>query len=810
MFYHYIKIAWRSLLKYRYISLINLFGLCIGITSCLLILIYVIQEKSFDKYHTNANRIYRVTRSFYNSDGSQSLHLGTVAPPIGPLLYNYFPDIEKVTQLLQSPPTKLKKGENSFLENQLFFADENLLQVFSVKMLKEASTRHLLEPFSVIISDKIAAKYFNNENPLDKSINFNNLQDCKVTGVFESFPANSHIHPEILVSFNTLKDNRIYGEEQLRTSFTNNAFLTYLLLPPNYPADKIEKQFPVFLKQHVHKTSNNINNTTFEPSKLHLQKLTDIHLHSHLDLETEVNGDIKTVFIFSSIALFILVIACINYMNLTTARSVLRAKEIGVRKVVGAEKQSLILQFLSESVILTFVATFIAILITQQIIPFVNNAVGLHLQFSSLLNPSILGTVFLASIFIGLLSGFYPALLLSSFNPSKVFKSNFKISGNISLKKFLVGAQFGISIFLIICTIVIFRQLVFIRQTNPGYNKEQIINVNFPATLNNNYDALKNELLSSKNILNLSRSSLIPTQRLVDSSPASTVLSDSSVESKAAIKFVAVDPNFIPTYSINLKAGRNFYPNSLADTNSFILNESAIEMLGFKGLDNAIGTSINYGGIDGKIVGVMENINFESMRQNINPTLLLVPNDGFRQTPTQLSIKIDTKNTTATLNYIESIWRKHVSDFPFEFQFLDERYNNLYIAEKQQATLFSAFSIIAIILAALGLLGLSAFTITQRLKEIGIRKILGASDFSIIQLLSKEFTILFGISAAVAFPVAWIAMHKWLENFAFRTEIVWWIFIVSAAAAAFLLFAIVATQGWIASHKNPVENIRPE
>jgi putative ABC transport system permease protein len=376
MIRNYFTMAWRNLMKHKFISFINLFGLSMGLACCILITIYILHETSYDSYNSKANRIYRVTRSFNNPDGAVTLRLGTVAPPFGPLLQNYFPDIQKVTRLLPSGKTPVKYEDKVFNEQQVFFADENFMDVFDVDVTKGNPKKSLQDPFTVMLSENMAKKYFGTEDPMNKMIRINNKFDLKVSGIYTSFPSNAHIHPEMMVSFNTLKDSAVYGEQQLRTNFGNNSFFTYLLLPEQYPVKNIEAQFPAFVDKNVFFPGTPPNFKFSTVTQLQLQKLTDIHLRSHLDLEAEENGDINRVYIFSAIALIILLIACINYMNLSTARSTLRAKEIGIRKVSGAGKAELITQFLCESVLITWVAMLIAILAAWIVLPSLNRLSG--------------------------------------------------------------------------------------------------------------------------------------------------------------------------------------------------------------------------------------------------------------------------------------------------------------------------------------------------------------------------------------------------------------------------------------------------
>jgi putative ABC transport system permease protein len=802
--------AWRNLMKHKFISFINLFGLTVGLTCCLLITVYILHETSYDKYHANANRIYRVTRSFNNKDGTVTLRLGTVAPPFGPLLQNYFPDIQNITRLLPNGKTPVRYGEKIFNEENVFYADEHLFDVFTVGIAKGNPKKALLDPFTVILSEDLARKYFGNDEPINKMIKINNRYNLKVTGVFKSFPENSHIHPEMMVSFNTLKDTSVYGEKQLETNFGNNSFFTYLLLPENYPAKNIEARFPAFLDDRVHFTGAP---ATFKPStttKLSLQKLADIHLRSHLDYEAEENGDIKRVYVFSVIALIILLIACINYMNLSTARSTLRAKEIGIRKVAGATKKELIMQFLSESVLVAFLAMFFAVLLAWLMLPFLNKLSGLKLSASLLLKWQWILPILLIPFLVGIVSGIYPALFMSSFQPVKTLKGLFRVGGkNISFRKVLVITQFGISIVLIITTAIVFQQLRYMREADMGYNREHIIVFPYYFTSNSQYESFRSDLLTNTGIANMGRSSRIPTGRLLDSQNAAAESGDSLQPVNSELKYLATDYDFIPSYNIQMAAGRNFSRAFTTDTAGFVINEATVQVLGWKSPEKAVGKNFMYGGVKGKVIGVVKDFHFESLHQRIVPIVmvLLKPEQNYYN---QLSVKIDGKNINASINSIEKKWKTYLPEMPFEYNFLDENFNKLYLSEQKQSSLFTIFACIAIFIACLGLLGLSSFAITQRIKEIGIRKVLGAGVGNIVVLLSKDFLKLVIIAALIAFPVAWYAMHQWLADFAYRINISWWIFIAAGVTAAFIALLTVSVLAIKAAVMNPVKSLRTE
>lgn len=806
MIKNYFKIAFRNLMKYKFISFINLFGLTVGLACCLLITSYILNELSYDRYNKNAKNIYRIERTFLNAEtGALSLQLGAVAPPFAPLLQNDFKSIKQITRLLPVGSIPVKYGDNIFNEKDLFFAEQNVFDVFDFKVTQGNAANALAEPFSVMLDQNIAKKYFGNVDPLNKVIRLSNQFDCKVTGVYKALPQNSHWHPEILVSFNTLKDSAVYGAENLRTNWGNNAFYTYLLLPDHFNTKNFERALPAFQNRHIpedgkHKAS--------DYSVLSLRKLTNIHLYAHTDEEIEINGDIKRVYIFSAIALFILLIACINYMNLSSARSVLRAKEIGVRKTAGAGKGELITQFLSESVFIAWLAAVLAFALTVFALPGLNQLSGQNLSINNLLQWKVLIVILLVPFVVGILSGIYPALYLSSFEPVKVLKGIIKKGGgNISFRKTLVVFQFSISIILIIATVIVFQQLNYIQNKSLGFDKDHVVTLSYNSGLDHSYQSFKNELLSNSNIKEVARSSRIPSGRLLDSQGSQLNRGDSLAPSKADIKYVVADEDFIPAYGIKIVAGRNFSRDYGMDTSSFVINETAVKALELKSNEDAIGKQFQYADRKGTIVGVFNDFNFESLHQRIIPLVLLESTtaDGYGN----ISIKTS-GDVPAALAQIEKTWKKYLPEIPYEYKFLDARYAKLYEVENKESGILIIFSCIAIFIACLGLFGLSAFTITQRVKEIGIRKVLGASTGSIVELISKEFLLLVVLAAVIAFPVAWYLMNHWLHNFAYRINISWWVFVVAGMIAFLIAFATISFQAIRAAIANPVKSLRTE
>ena len=811
MIKNYLKIAFRNLTKYKFISFINLFGLTIGLTCCLLILTFILHELSYDKYQPNTDRVYRVTRSFNNPEtGALSLNLGTVAPPFGPLLQNDFKEIEDMTRTLQLGNTAVKYEDKILNEPNPFFADDRFFNFFKANVTKGNPQKALSNPYSVMMTDEVARKYFGNEDPINKilQINLGGYFDFKVTGIYKPFPSNTHFHPELLLSFSTLNDNAIYGEENLRTNFGNNSFFTYIRLPKNYDAKKLIAQFPAFLDRRM----TDGGPRKYKPHQgtaLSLQKLTDIHLTSHTDYEAEENGDIKRVYIFSAIALFILLIACINYMNLSTARSILRAREIGIRKAVGAERREIIAQFLSESVLITYIAMIFAFAFTWLLLPWLNKISSQNLDITILLKGQIIIPLLLVPFVVGIISGLYPSVFMSSFKPVKVLKGIFKAGGaNISFRKVLVTIQFAISIILIICTAIVFKQMIYMHNKALGFDKEHIVTLPYVQELNDKFDAFRTELLANSSIKNAARSSRIPTGRLLDAMGARIMSGDSMTPIPADIKFVSTDQDFISTYGVKMVAGRNFSRDFSLDTSAFLINESAAKVLGFKNPENAIGKDFGYGARSGKLIGVFNDFHFESMHQKIVPLVLLVPTSAGNYG--SISVKTSGGDLATALSHIEKTWKKFLPEAPYRFTFLDENFDRMYKSEERQKKLFSTFACLAIFIACLGLLGLSAFAISQRIKEIGIRKVLGADVSTIVIMLSKDFLKLVAFSAPLAWLVGYYFMNKWLQDFAYRIHMPYWIFIAAGIIAALIALVTISFQAIKAAVANPVKSLRTE
>ena len=548
-------------------------------------------------------------------------------------------------------------------------------------------------------------------------------------------------------------------------------------------------------------------------TKLHLLPLTDIHLNSHLDSEIEENGDMRRVTVFAIIAFLILAIACINYMNLSTARSTTRSKEIGIRKVVGARRMEIMAQFLGESFLLSLIATILAAMLAQLTIPFINQVLGQQLQITSSMLMLLPVAIFLIALATGLLAGFYPALFLSRLRPLRILKSDGGGGSGTGggLRKMLVVSQFAISAALIIATIVVFKQLNFMQNKDLGLDTDHIVTMNFYSPLAAVYDGFKNEVLSNPVVKDLARSSRISSGRLLDSyGSASVQLEADSLEKSAVdLKSLTIDHHFVSTYGLEVAAGRNYRKDYGTDRfESFILNESAAQSIGWPSVENAVGKQINYGGRDAHIVGIFSDFNFESLHQDIQPMIFFIPSDSTNYN--YLSVKLDGQNLSNGISYLETVWKKFIPQFPFEYQFIDEDFGALYEAEQRQGRVFIGFALLAILVACLGLFGLTAFITQQRAKEIGVRKVLGATTAGIVGLLSKDFLKLVFIALIIATPLAYFFMEKWLQDFAYRIDVEWWVFILAGFLAIAVAFLTVSFQSIRAAIANPVDSLRSE
>jgi putative ABC transport system permease protein len=800
MYRNYLKIAFRNLLKHKVFSLINIAGVAIGLACFLLLALYVKDELSYDRYHTHADRIYRLSRTFLSKDGTVSLRLGHTAPPFGPLIKQDFPEVEQTVRLLETGGL-VRYGENVFNEEDIFAAEPSLFKVFSFDVLNGNQDKALENPLSIMFSRPMAEKYFGKENPVGKTVRVDNQFDYTVTGVFEPLPPQSHFHPNFLISFSTLNDPQVYGAEGLRSNWGNNSFSTFLLLPENYDPQKLVKAFPAFQDRH-----EGPNASTY--SVLDLMKLTDIHLYSHLDSEIEANGDIQYVYLFSAIAIFILIIACINYMNLATAKSAMRAKEVGMRKVIGAVRSQLIKQFLSESILLVLVSLLLAVIIVVLCLPALNNFTQKQLSFGALADPVFIAILVSITLLTGVIAGSSPAFFMTSFQPVSVLKGRIASAlKNGKLRQSLVVTQFAIAIVLIISTVVVYNQMRYIKNYNLGYSKDQVLVLNVPSDSNINFESIRQRFKEIGSVREVGRSSRIPSVRLLDSWNAYVMRGDTMTPTDITIKSLSVDEDFIPVYQIEMAAGRNFSREHPTDrTEGFILNETAAKQLGWKNAADAIGNRFGYGQIRGQIIGVTKDYHFESLHQKVAPVVMFHQPDRLGR----VSVQISGGNIKQAVNHIGSVWNSRFPDIPFQYEFLDQRFGRLYATEQTQQMLFGIFAGIAVFISCLGLLGLSMFMAELRTKEIGVRKVLGASVGSIVTLLTQDFLKLVLLAIVIASPIAWYGMHNWLQDFAYHTEISWWVFVLAGILSVGISVLTVSFQSIKAALMNPVKSLKSE
>lgn len=787
---------------------INVFGLAVGMAVSILIFLFVQHELSYDTYNTKSERIYRISRSWSNANGEVSLHLGHLAPPFGPLIKSDFEDqVEEVVRFFNAG-LLIKSGESSFVEDEFFFADPEVFDVFSWKMLEGDPKTSLLESDGVLISEDMAKKYFGDSKAVGKEFLAEvdgMTMTFQVRGVFENIPDNSHMHPDFIASMNPVV--QFYGGlEPFMKNFGSNNFSTYVLVKEGYDYKALESQLPAMIDRNMGEAQAGIPMS--KTTALTLWPLEDIHLYSNLDSEIEANSNIDYVYIYLAVALFILLIACINFMNLSTARSSMRSMEVGLRKVMGADKSRLIRQFMGESFMMTIISMVLALILVYLFLPVFSNFTGKELSFNFLQNPEyILALIGLVAI-VGLISGSYPALFLSGFSPAKVLKGAFKAGkGHEQFRSVLVVGQFAISVVLIVAVLVVVRQLDFMQSKDLGFEKEDIVLLPSSPSIEENYLILKDRLERHQGIKSVSISSRAPSGRLLDSQGGTAEVDGEMNQLNVRVADIEVSHNFLDTYGIPIVAGRDFDSNLASDsTEAFILNEVAVREIGWASSEEAIGKKFLYGGRRGFVTGVMKNFHFESLHQPIVPIVFMVSQNRNNQ----VSLKIDAEDKEQTLAYLKEEWASLRPGFPFEPAFVDEGFNRQYEAEQRVKVIFTFFSGLAVIISILGLLGLTTFATQQRTREIGIRKVMGAETMNILILLGKDFLKLVLIGFLIAIPISWFGMSSWLEDFAYKIGISWTVFLWAGLIAGAIAALTVMSQSLKAAWADPVKSIKSE
>lgn len=798
MLQNYLKVAWRNIRTTKVFSAINVLGLAAGLACCILMFLFVQHEVSFDTFHKNAGRIYRITS--VPQTGEEKKELAVTPAPWGPLMKKDYPEIKEFVRLLKDERTLAgEKGKSHSFVNEVLFVDSGFFKVFSFALLKGNPATVLTQPNSVVLTKGIAKRFFGDGDPVGKTIEvttaFTSTIDVTVTGVADEPPANSHISFGALFSMSTLGD--------LSGLWSYHMHNTYVLLSGGASETALNGKLRSFSPKHL---ANNPN--ADGEQEIHLQPLTAIHLRSHLVGELGANGDITYVYIFSGIALFVLFIACLNFMNLSTVRSLKRAREVGLRKVVGAERSQLIKQFLTESVVVAAFALVLALGIVLLVLPSFNRLAERTLTIDFTGNGGFIVLLVAVTLIAGLLSGLYPASVLSSFQPVQVLKGSFqKSGGGATLRKALVTVQFVISIALIASTLLVYRQLKFIENKKLGFDKEKVV----VATVQKNMDgerlqAFKSSLTNTTGIVSVSAASTIPSTKI----PVNLIHNENAADKQnRSMQMLFVDHDFIRTLQMKLVEGRDFSTAYTSDASEgFILNREAVKQLGWQTAKNAVGKTFQWVLPDtvlkqGKVLGVVEDFNIAPLKTAVQPLVMHILPRRFQY----LYIRV---NSSAALSAIEKRFKEFNPDQPFEYVFLDDAVNALYASERKLGKIFGYFSCLAILIACMGIFGLSIYAAQQRIKEIGIRKVLGASVISIVSELAKDFLKPVIIAALIASPVAWWVMNKWLADFAYRISIDVWVFVAAAAIAVLIALLTIAAQSIKAAVANPVKSLRAE
>jgi len=801
MFKNYFKTAWRNLWKNKVYSSINIFGLTIGIAAFIIIMLFVSYEKRFDSFQTK--NIYRLNevQKFEGMVSSQKVALSMF--PMGPTMQKEFPEIKNFTRINWNTNVQMRYGDKNIYLPQVFNVDSTFLQIFNFKLLKGNRATALQKPNSAIITEATAQKLFGNENPIGKTITHygGDTTSYMVTGVLENVPQNSQLQFDALFSFST-----IYSKNpKLIDNWGGNWLDTYFELTPNANTSSMEKRFPAYLKKYM------ANNDNWKNYELFLVPFKKVHAYTTdigLDYLNYQKFDYKYTNIFFIIALVVLLIACINFMNLSTARSAERAKEVGVRKSIGAYRWQLGLQFISESVILTLIALVIAVALVGLSLPYVNNLSQRDLQFPLFSNMALFLSLFLGAVMIGILAGLYPAAYLSSFQPVKVLKGSIQTGKNKSaLRNILVVTQFASAIFLMIATVFAVKQLRFMQKKDPGYNREQVVTIPLDGITFRKFDVLKQDLLSNTLISGVTGAQDVLGSHLDQSGVQ--FIGDGPLRQLTSTRLI-VDHDYLNLFKISILLGNNFSADPSENGKEYIINEAlAKELLKDnpkKPMSWLLGKNFGFDS-SGKIVGIAKDFNFNSLHYKIETMFMYSQKDwGFGN----LSVKINGSRTRDAIAFIQSVWKKNFPDHPFEYQFLDDHFNDVYRADSQVSTIIGILAALAIIISCLGLFGLASYSAERRIREVGIRKVLGASVNNIVSMLSKDFLKYVLIAALIALPLAWFSVHKWLEDYAYRVKISWWIFLASLVVAIVIAFITICFQAIKAAIANPVKSLRTE
>ncbi|MEZ0483004.1 ABC transporter permease [Fibrella aquatica] len=809
MFQNHLKIAWRNLIRNKAFSAINIVGLAIGLGTCLLIGLFILDELSYDRYNEKADRMVRVV--FRASINGQKIREAHVMPPVAQILKANYPEVEASTRLRSAWPPLMSYGEKSFPNERFAYVDADFFQVFTLPLLSGNAKTVLATPNTVVISQSAAARYFGTENPVGKVLTVKSWNATfTVTGVMNDVPANSHFHGDFFASMVGLPDAN-------STSMMTSEYHTYLVLPKGYDYKQLEAKLPktvaTYMGPQLQKAFGMSLSEFLQKGNqigLFLNPLTSIHLHSDSTQDLEPGGNIQYVYIFGAIAVFMLLIACINFMNLSTAGASKRGKEVGVRKVLGSLRSSLTTQFLTESLLLTAVSLVLAFVLVAVALPFFDDLTGKELSLNLLKTPWLVPAILLLGTLVGLLAGSYPAFFLSSFKPIAVLKGGTPFSragkSGVGVRSGLVVFQFFIAMLLMVGTMVVYQQLNFIQHTKLGYDKDQVLVLRDAWRLGKNESVFRQQVEQDSRVANVSVSGYLPAGPSYNNN-FNTYADNNSSQLITTLRY-DVDGQYIPTMGMELVAGRNFSPNFPTDSTGVILNETAARTYGWA--ESALGHTITHSDNDGsrityRVIGVVKDFHFKSFHERISPLLMVLgKGEG------SIIIKAKTKDISGLLASLNKQWDAFKPEVPFSYSFLDESLMQTYLAEQQTGRVLGLFSGLTIFVACLGLFGLAMFTAEQRRKEIGVRKVLGATVASVVGLLSKDFLKPVLIAITLASPIAWWAMNRWLADFAYKIDIHWWVFALSGTLAVAVALLTVSFQSVKAALMNPVKSLRTE
>ena len=801
MFNNYLTIVIRLLLRYKGYSLINVLGLAIGIAGCVLIVLYVHDELSYDQYHQNKDRIYRLAVS---ETAEGRLDVSAKSPSAwGPVLVQEYPEIEAITRI--RPPASrwlIRYGGKRFYEEHFVFADSTIFGIFTIPLVQGNANSALAEPHSVVLSESMAQKYFGDENPIGKIITGDDKYEFSVTGIMRDLPDNSHFHFDFLASYASLAPNKLYDEPSTMRNHYNSLF-TYVLLRDGAVPEDLERKLPGFLDKHLSEQLETLG-IVMTPF---LQSLTSIHLHSNLTGEFESNSKIMYVYIFSTLAGFVLLIACVNFMNLSTARSARRAQEIGIRKVLGVKRNQLISQFMGESILYSLIALIVAMGLVHLFLPQFNHLSGktLEVNYSS---AWLVPTLLTIAIATGIVAGGYPSFVLSSFRPVAVLTGALKAgASHSSLRKLLIVFQFVVSIVMIIGTVVVLDQLEYMQEKNLGFDEENVVVVRLPdPEAIQRYPAFKNAVLQYPEVIAVSSASSVPGYE----ANLSVIQPEGFQEDQnASVRTIWADFDYIETLGIEVKSGRSLSRDRPSDANSILINEAAASAFGW---DDPIGKTFRYPGPRGfsppiEVTGVIADFHSQSLHQPIEPLMIIAS----PWTSSFVVIRLDGNERYRGLEILKDQWGRTYPEHPaMDFSLLDENLDQLYHAELRLGSVFVAGAMLSILIACLGLLGLSSFMAEQRTKEIGVRKVVGASIANIVMLLSKDLTMLILVAFVIAAPIGYFGLQAWLENFTYRIEMDVWVFVFSGFVALVIAWFTIGFQAIKAAEANPVVALQSE